>query len=441
MNAAVASHLVLLLGAGGISPDAALTAAGKVTSDVSVVWYEGGAPAAAVERLRQQWSGSFDGEWLAVDDHLRIPDLLVDLHERRPVHGVVTFGEPLILVQAEAQQRLGLPGNPPETVRAAQSKLAQRRRLRAAGVEKIRFYEIADEADVPAAAAEVGFPAVLKPVHGAASFLVSKVGDEDELRDRLREALVAYRESPLFDPEPLFVLEQLLVGDQWYEEAGFGDYVSVESLVEDGRITHVGVTDKLPLQGFVETGDVVPTSLPADRHRQVLDHAGRIIEAMGVRWGATHLELKLTQDGPACIELNARLGGPMGHLLRASSGADIEADIMRLALGRPAEGDYQGVRYALYRSVPPPAQAVTLVRQTPREELLAGFPELVFCKTRFAPGAELHPERPYNVLTFLVTGDDVTSCLATAERVTAAYEAEFVSLADGSPVPFSTSTH
>lgn len=435
------SHLVLLLGAGGISPDAALRAAAKVTSETSVVWYEGNASGAAVERLRGQWAESFTGEWLTVADHLSIPDLLVDLHARRPVHGVATFGEPLIVVQAEAQQRLNLPGNPPETVRTAQSKLAQRRRLREAGVEKVRFHEIADEADVPAAVAAVGFPAVLKPVHGAASFLVSKVHDETELRHRLREALEAYRSSPLFDPEPLFVLEQLLVGAQWYEETGFGDYVSVESLVEDGRIVHVGVTDKLPLHGFVETGDVVPTSLPADRQLEVLDHASRIVEAMGIRWGATHLELKLTPDGPACIELNARLGGPVGHLLRAASGADIEADIVRLALGRSPEGNYQGQRYALYRSVPPPPQAVTLVGQTPREELLERFPELVFCKTRFSPGAELRPEEPYNVLTFLVTGDDVTSCLATAERVTAAYRADFVSLADASPVPFSTSPH
>ncbi|MFI9062453.1 acetyl-CoA carboxylase biotin carboxylase subunit family protein [Streptomyces sp. NPDC053429] len=436
-----ASHLVLLLGAGGISPDAALRAAAKVTSEASVVWYDGNASSAAVEGLRRQWADSFTGEWLTVADHLSIPDLVVDLHGRRPVHGVATFGEPLIMAQAEAQRRLGLPGNPPETVRTAQSKLAQRRRLREAGVEKVRFHEIADEADVPEAVAAVGFPAVLKPVHGAASFLVSKVQDETELRDRLREALAAYRSSPLFNPEPLFVMEQLLVGAQWYEETGFGDYISVESLVEDGRIVHVGVTDKLPLHGFVETGDVVPTSLPADRHQEVLDHAGRIVEAMGIRWGATHLELKLTPDGPACIELNARLGGPVGHLLRAASGADIEVDIIRLALGRSPQGNYQGQRYALYRSVPPPPQAVTLVAQTPREDLLERFPELVFCKTRFAPGAELRPEEPYNVLTFLVTGDDVTSCLATAERVTAAYRAEFVSLADGSPVPFSTSTH
>ncbi|MEU2246324.1 ATP-grasp domain-containing protein [Streptomyces sp. NPDC019224] len=434
-----ASHLVLLLGAGGISPDTALTVARQVTDEVSVVWYgTAGAPAAAVERLRSDWSTRFTGEWLTPDDHASIPGLLEKLHARRPVHGIATFGEPMLVVQAEAQQRLGLPGNTPEVVRTAQSKLAQRRRLREAGVEKLRFAEITREDDVAAAAAEVGFPAVLKPVHGAASFLVSKVRTEDELRRRVAEAFRAYRASPLFDPEPVFVLEQLLVGDDWYGRPGFGDYVSVESLVEDGRITHVAITDKLPLDGFVEAGHVMPTSLPADRRQEVLDHAERIIQALDIRWGATHVEIKLTADGPACIELNARLGGPMGHLVRGAGGSDIEADIMRLALGRTIEGAYPAVRYALYRSVPPPAEPVTLVRQTSSEQLLANFPELAFCKTRFAPGAELHPERPYNILTFLVADQDVRSALATAERVVAAHRVEFVSTADGSPVPFPT---
>ncbi|RAJ35256.1 ATP-grasp domain-containing protein [Kitasatospora sp. SolWspMP-SS2h] len=421
-------HLVLLLGAGGISPDAALASARRVTSEISVVWYQGGPSAAAAQALRTAWSADCTGEWLTVADHLTVPDLLAELHARRPVHGVATFGEPLIVAQAEAQRRLGLPGNPPEAVRTAQSKLAQRRRLREAGVERIRFREVTGEADLAEAAAEVGFPAVLKPVHGAASFLVAKVHDEAELRERLRAALDAYRTSPLFDPEPRFVLEQLLVGDDWYGRPGFGDYVSVESLVEDGRVRHVAITDKLPLDAFVETGHLMPTSLPEERRRQVLEHAGRVIAAMGIRWGATHLELKLTPDGPACIELNARLGGPIGHLLRACADTDIAADVVRLALGRPAEGDYRAVRHALYRSVPPPAEAVTLVRQTPREELLAAFPELVFCKTRFAPGAELHPDRPYGVLTFLLAGEDPAHCAALAERVLAAHRAEYAPL-------------
>ncbi|WP_228984180.1 ATP-grasp domain-containing protein [Streptomyces sp. DH12] len=421
-------HVALLLGAGGISPDAALTAATEVTRRVTVVWYEGGPTAAAATALKERWSRECAGEWLATGDHRDIPGMLADLHARHPLHGVATFGEPLIVAQAEAQKRLGLPGNAPGAVRTAQSKLDQRRRLREAGVETIRFREVRDQGDVPAAAAEVGFPAILKPVHGAASFLVSKVRDEAELRARLAEALTAYRQSPLLDPEPLFVLEQLLAGEEWYEESGFADYVSVESLVADGRVTHVGITDKLPQHGFVETGHAAPTSLPAHRQRQVLDHTGRIIEALGIRWGATHVELKLTPDGPACIELNARLGGPMGHLLRAATGADIAADVVRLALGRPPEGDYGRVRHALYRCVPPPAEPVRMTAQTPREELLAAFPELVFCKTRFAPGAELHPDRPYNVLTFLVTGDDMRSCLAAARRVEDAYRAEYAPL-------------
>lgn len=417
------AHVVLLLGAGGLSPESVLESAALLTRRISIVWYGPGTRARAV---RDRWQNRFDGEWIDVRDYRQIPDLLAQLDQRRPVDGIVTFSEPLIVVQAEAQQKLGLPGNSPQVVRTVQSKLAQRRRLAEAGVESIRFHEVRTEDDIPAAVRAVGFPAVLKPVHGAGSFLVSKVGDEHQLRECLRVARARYQDSPLLAPEQAFVLEELLQGANWYDDDRFGDYCSVESLVHDGQIVHIAVTDKLPLyEGFVEAGDIVPTSLPDVQRDQVLAHADRVIEALGIRWGATHLELKLTQDGPACIELNARLGGATGHFIKGSTDSDIVADILLLGLGQAPAGDYQPLRYALFRSLPPPSTAAVLTRQTPREELLTSFPQLVFCKTRYAVGDELRPTQPYSLVTYLVTGADLQECLDTAARVDEAYHAKF----------------
>jgi hypothetical protein len=418
-------HLLLLLGGGGIAPAAALEAAEQVTGRLSVIWYDAVAPTAAVAGVEERWRTRFEGSWIATADARRLVDLAMAVHRREPLAGIATFGEALIGVQAQAQRLAGLPGNPVEAVRVAQSKLDQRRRLRDAGVETLRFHELFDEADIPAAAAAVGFPAVLKPVRGAASFLVSKVRDEDQLRQRLRAARASVGKSPLIDPEPLFLLEELLEGDYWYDEPGLGDYCSVESLVEDGRTTHVAITDKLPLyEGFVEAGDIVPSALPSERQRQVLAHTDRIIEAVGIRWGATHTELKLTPRGPACIELNARLGGATGHFVRGATGTDIAVDVLRLALGLPAVGDYRPRRHALFRSLAPPRQPAVIVRQTPREVLFDAVPELHHCKTRYSVGTRLDPDQAYSPLTYLVTGDDLAACRAAAEKVERMHEVE-----------------
>jgi biotin carboxylase len=419
------SHLVLLLGAGGMSAGALLTAAEAVTARLSVVWV-GETEPETDHALRSSWRARFKGDWLATTDPDRVLDLVELIHRRRPVQGVATFGEPLIVVQAEAQRRLGLPGNDPEVVRAVQSKAQQRRALGAAGVETLRFSLVRTDADLSEAAAHVGFPAVLKPELGAGSFLVSLVRDEAELAERFHTGYAAYRRSPLPTREPLFVLEELIQGENWHGDPRFGDYCSVESLIHDGRITHVAVTDKLPLHpGFVEAGDLVPSTLTGARIEQILDHTDAVIRALGLRWGATHTELKLTPHGPACIELNARLGGASGHFVRAATDGDLAADVMRIALGDPAMEDYKPRRHALFGSLPPPGRRVRLERQSTREELTAEVPELRFCKTRFRPGDVLEPTEPYNLLTYLVTGPDVTRTMALSASVERAYRAEF----------------
>lgn len=419
-------HLLLLLGAGGMSAGHVLTAAEAVTRSLSVVWCGADSSAGTDQALRTRWRERFEGDWFATADPDRVVGLAELVHRRRPLEGVATFGEPLIVAQAEAQLRFGLPGNDPDTVRTVQSKAGQRRRLREAGVEKLRFREVRTEQELAAAAAHVGFPAVLKPAWGTGSFLVSRVENEAELADGFRAACAALDQSPMYEREPLFVLEELLRGENWHGDARFGDYCSVESLLHDGEITHVAVTGKLPLHpGFVEAGDVLPSGLPQARVREILEHTDAVIRALGLRWGATHTELKLTAQGPACIELNARLGGASGHFVRAATDGDLAADVMRIALGLPPQEDYTPRRHALFGSVPPPAGRVRLERQTTVDELTGALPELRFCKTRYRPGAVLEPAKPYNLLTYLVAGPDAASTLALSASVEQAYRAEF----------------
>jgi biotin carboxylase len=54
--------------------------------------------------------------------------------------------------------------------------------MQLAGLPTPRHYRIERPADVSAAAAHVGFPAVIKPVNGAASIGVIRVNSEEELR-------------------------------------------------------------------------------------------------------------------------------------------------------------------------------------------------------------------------------------------------------------------
>jgi hypothetical protein len=73
-------------------------------------------------------------------------------------------------------------GNTPEAVDTARNKHAARACMEAAGLPTPLNYLIKSDDQLSAAAAHVGFPAVIKPISGAASIGVIRVNDEEQLK-------------------------------------------------------------------------------------------------------------------------------------------------------------------------------------------------------------------------------------------------------------------
>lgn len=409
-------HLLLLAGPGGTGLDRVLAAAQGVTTDLSVVVLN--ARGTDMAATRATWAAAFDGAWHDAGTHEELVAGAREIHARRPVAGVATFTEVLIAEQATLQSAFGLPGNSLESVRTAQSKYLQRVAMRSAGVVDMRFAAIRCADDLVASGREVGFPAVLKPAYGAASFHVTRVEDQAGLERAYASGIAAYDRSPLPGPDRLFVLEQLLVGDGWYRDERLGDYCSVESLVFDGRPRHLAVMDKLRLRsGFVEEGDIVPTALSASCERDVLRHADDVIAAVGLTHGAVHTEIKLTAAGPVCLEINARLGGATGHILSAATDLDVVSEVLRLALGTEPGPEPIVRRTVCFRSVPTPARRVRLTAAPTPEGLRHRHPAIRHCRMRFELGTVLDPDEPGNLVTLLVDGPDLDDCLTTIAAI------------------------
>ena len=80
------------------------------------------------------------------------------------------------------------------------------------------------------------------------------------------------------------------------------------------RLSHAGARyetiARFPLaEPFRETGDFMPHPLETEEAETVVAVAIAAAEALGVRSGALHTEIKLTPDGPRIIEVNGRIGG------------------------------------------------------------------------------------------------------------------------------------
>lgn len=259
------------------------------------------------------------------------PGQVVEVARRRGARGVVTFSENLVGPAAELARALGLPGLGAEAVVALTSKLAQRTALRAAGVQVPRFMAVRTQEDLRRAVREIGYPAIIKPIQGAGSRHTYAIEPGTRLRDLWDELA-----QPGGGDGPEFLVEQRLPGRQDVDVGPWGDYVSVETATGCGRRVHLAVTGRRPLQEpFRESGAFVPAVLSEELTASVLREAERALDALGVNLGLAHTEVKLTPHGPRVIEVNGRLGGYVGELLRMQSpSVDAVAEALRLCLGR-----------------------------------------------------------------------------------------------------------
>lgn len=238
------------------------------------------------------------------------------------VCGVLTFSESMVRRAARLALMLGCVGNSPEAVEALTDKARQREVLASAGVSPTRAVRV-DRGHTATVCDLVGLPAVLKPCVGSASRGVTLVRTEHELSEALRNVT-----TPM-------IVEEFLVGSPHPDGDWLGDYVSVESVAKDGSYWHFCVTDKLPLApSFRETGFVLPSAIDDDRREESIALTTRALAALGVTWGITHTELKLTPRGMRIIEVNGRLGGSIQRLVTRAS----DLNPVKLALDA-ASGD------------------------------------------------------------------------------------------------------
>ncbi|MFJ8207749.1 ATP-grasp domain-containing protein [Streptomyces sp. NPDC096033] len=249
------------------------------------------------------------------------------LHAVLAFDGVVSSCDYYLPAVARIADRLGLPGPAVEAVEAACRKDLTRRVLAEAGVQGPRFALCADTVQATAAAREIGYPLVVKPVDLCAGMLVREVRDERELEAACR----ALEEFPVNargqDRMPVFLLEEFLTGPE----------VSVETVSFGGVIGVAGVTDKSigGAPAFIETGHMFPAGIAPETERKAVDTAVAAIKALGLDHVVCHTEIKLTPEGPKVVEVNPRpAGNRITELVRHVAGIDLAAACVDVALGR-----------------------------------------------------------------------------------------------------------
>jgi biotin carboxylase len=299
--------------------------------------------------------------------------------------GFVTYLDANMSTFAKVAQVLGLPFHSVATAAALTDKFQQRTVLRDAGLDTPSCLVIEPGQSVrDLTFDEVGdaWPAVLKPRSAQGSRYTFLVNDADHL-DRLLSALGPAR--------PVMVLEGYIADDPARANDPYAAYVSVESIVANGVISHLALTGRFPpAENFRETGFFIPASLSDTDRDAALHEAATAIEALGITTGCLHTEIKFTPSGARLIEVNGRIGGGVADMLRRAADVKLIELTLRVALGEAVQIDgpvaTQRIGYRFFLQPPDVSATVATIEGI---DTVSEFPGVDSITVHQGPGAGL----------------------------------------------------
>ncbi len=238
-------------------------------------------------------------------DYLRVPRIMdeEDVMARvsqwlrgTTVDRVLSNWEPLVILAARLRERWGLPGMTVDQVNGFRDKQLMKERVAAAGLRVPKSRRVVTEKETRAAAEEIGYPLILKPIAGAGSADTYKVTSDKELD----AALKAMRGIP---------------------EASCEEYITGEEFTFDtvciaGKPAYENVASYLPKPLEMRTLEwVSPVIITVKDMKLPKLQAGielgrKVLGALGMGDGFTHMEWYLTAKGEAVFgEIGCRPGG------------------------------------------------------------------------------------------------------------------------------------
>jgi hypothetical protein len=283
---------------------------------------------------------------------------IVAYAQKRPLQAILAVDDSGALLAAQASARLGLPHNDVGAAEAARNKYVMRQKLQAAGVPAPRAQRFFTDQETAELLPHITFPCVVKPTELSGSRGVIRANNPAELDQalvRLRRLLHGLAPAP----QP-FLVEEYVPGVE----------VALEGMMDNGRLSLLALFDKPdPLQGpyFEETIYVTPSRLPAADQQAILACTVQAAQALGLRTGPLHAELRLNERGPWLIEVAGRsIGGLCSQTLRFGGDVSLEELILRQACGLPRPD----------LALPPGASGVAQVADDMRDQTASGVAQV-----------------------------------------------------------------
>jgi biotin carboxylase len=304
---------------------------------------------------------SFDG-WRANIVHQgSVGGTVRELGEYRPV--AVVAGSEIGVELADAlSEALGLATNGTALSAARRDKYTMIETVRAAGLRAARQLRVTSETQLRAWHRRLGGRAVVKPARSAASEGVHFCDTPDDSAAAYRK--VIGQTNILSERNDSVVAQEFLPG---------AEYI-VNTVSRDGRhhICDIWRTFRVDVNGVPDLMagfHIVPRE--GDVQERLVSYACRVLDAVGIRYGPAHIEIKTTPDGPCLVEIGARIGGMDNSYLTELATGESQVDWTVDAYTDPGRFDARHREgYGVRR------QVATVVMLSPHEGTLASYPRL-----------------------------------------------------------------
>ncbi|UFQ17169.1 MULTISPECIES: ATP-grasp domain-containing protein [Streptomyces] len=244
------------------------------------------------------------------------------------VSAVLAGQEPGVPLSDRLSELVGTVGNGSRLSAARRDKYQMIEVLREAGLRCADQLKSSDPQALVDWAEERGeYPVVIKPLSSASTDGVFICGSAQEVRSAAEEVLAS---RDIFDlPNREVLIQSYLDGEEYI----------VDTVSHDGHRFVCGVWkyEKTLTNGKnVYDKDVL---MPADASPvpELIAYVDEVLKAMNIRFGPTHTEVKMTSDGPALVEIGARLNGNMHPDFHQICLGHNQADLIALSYLRPEE--------------------------------------------------------------------------------------------------------
>lgn len=237
------------------------------------------------------------------------------------ISGVISIASDIVMPTVNyIIEKMGLIGNSMQSTLISTDKYEMRKALTANGIECPSFevYDISNFRNDH----KLRFPVIVKPTDRSGSLSVTKVNDLDSANPAIAKALSVSLSKRA-------IVEEFVKGREF----------SVEMISYQGVHYPLTVTDKVTSGEpyYVELEHHQPAEILPETRDLIYSKVLRALDALQIRYGASHTEVILTpNDGIMIVEVAGRMGGDFigSDLVELSTGYDFLRAVINISIGQ-----------------------------------------------------------------------------------------------------------